>query len=158
MSREPTEYAESIEKPKCVRREERIDPPNGRTNPEGGKPGPLPGTRHAGSFRFGHDPRRNLTGPKPSPIRQDFQSKIREHTDLAINALVDCIGDVSAGWRERRAAAELVLNHGHGTPVSRVLMAQGETGGDARQLSTRKLLQRLSDTGEGLDFIDHEDE
>ena len=40
--------------------------------------------------------------------------------------------DDSAAWKERQAAAELVLAHGHGQPVSRHLMAQmpseGETG------------------------------
>ena len=99
------------------------------------KPGPKPGQRHSGQFQGGPDSRRWLHGPRSPTVTKDFQSKVKEHTDVAIKALADCVNDTSATWRERQAAAELLLAHGHGKPVDRVLMSQTATTNKASAIS-----------------------
>lgn len=94
-----------------------------------------PGQKHAGSFQKGHDPRRHVDGP--NPVKREFQEAIRDYTDAAIQVLANCMADGSAPWKERQAAAELVLAHGHGSPVNRVMHAQ--VGGSGQQASTLSL-------------------
>ena len=86
------------------------------------KPGPKPGSRHAGMFQPGEDPRRNKGG-KVSEARKNLQSLAQEQTQAAVETLTAIMGNADEPTKERRAAAETLLAHGHGTPVSRVLMA-----------------------------------
>jgi hypothetical protein len=103
--------------------------------------GPKPGQRHSGQFKKGDDPRRWTDGPRIPKVKRQFQEQVREMTDQALEVLAECLEDGNAPWRERRSAAELVLAHGHGAPVSRVLMAQvgSEGSGGASQLSLEQL-------------------
>ena len=88
--------------------------------------GPPKGSRHAGSFSKGFDPRRHLEGPRV--VKREFQEAIREHTDLAIEVLTTCMEDTSAPYKERQYAAELVLAHAHGKPVDRIAVQQMSGG------------------------------
>jgi hypothetical protein len=92
--------------------------------------GPRPGSRHSGMFTS-DDPRRWTQGPRNPKVRKEFAEKAKELTDAALKVLSDCMLDNKAPWRERRAAAELALSHGHGAPVSRILMAQAQGSGTA---------------------------
>jgi hypothetical protein len=103
-----------------------------------------PGQRHGGQFKLGHDPRRHLGGPTTPTIKKAFKAAIRELEEGAIALLEECITDPSAPYRERRAAAELVLNHSQGMPVNRVLMAEVDGVGAALDsLSMDDIHQRL---------------
>ncbi len=109
------------------------------------KPGPKPGSRHNGMFAGGFDERRWLLGPQSPTVKKDFQSKVREMTDDALQVLQDCLSDSEASWKEKQAAVELILSHGHGLPVNRGLMAQtDESGQDAQHMSTEQILKALS--------------
>ena len=76
---------------------------------------------NAGWFKKGEDSRRWTQGPRP---RKSFEDMVREHTETALNALVECVEDKGAHWRERREAPLALLAHGHGTPVQRHLLAE----------------------------------
>lgn len=104
-----------------------------------------PGQRHSGQFQKGFDPRRYVEGPRVT--KKAFQEAIREHTDKAIGVLVDTMQDADAPYKERRAAAELVLAHAEGLPVNRVLHAQAAPAGhDLTQLSNEELLRLAEKT------------
>jgi len=92
------------------------------------RPGLKPGQRHSGQFKS-VDPRRCTTGPRTKAVTREFKQKIRDLEDGALSLLEDCIADTNAPYRERRAAAELVLAHSQGLPVSRVLMAEVDNAG-----------------------------
>lgn len=119
--------------------------------------GPPKGTVHAGTFKKGFDPRRHIEGPRV--VKKEFQAAIKEHTDKAIEVLVSCMDDDGAAWKERQAAAELVLAHGHGQPVSRHLMSQlpseGHTGRsmglDELRARAQNLLEQTVIEGEVTD-------
>lgn len=112
----------------------------------GGKksPGLKPGQRHSGSFSRGHDPRRHLEGPRPHAHKKHFKEKIRELEDGALSLLESCITDPGAPYRERRAAAELVLGYSQGSVVSRVLQADlGSQGLITDSMGIDDIAQRL---------------
>ncbi len=102
------------------------------------KPGPRPGTRHAGMFKPGYDERR--MAPR---VKRDFQALVKDHAEEAAEVLLECIRDEGAPWKERRASAELLIAHAVGTPVSRVLHAQtnGLPAGGLEAASPQQLLQ-----------------
>ena len=94
------------------------------------RPGLKPGQRHSGQFKSGYDPRRNLNGPFTSPERRTFMEACREKTDNALAVLEAAMNDESASWRDRMTAASLLIEHGHGKPVDRKVVA--EMGGATR--------------------------
>ncbi len=110
----------------------------------GGKkrPGLKPGQKHSGSFRS-VDSRRCTTGPRSSTAKKAFKQKIREMEDGALSFLEYCISDPDAPVRERRAAAELVLAHSQGLPVSRILMAEVDSGAVLDGLGMDDIHKRL---------------
>ena len=104
-----------------------------------------PKKRHSGMFSGGPDPRRWTQGPRSPVVKKSFQEAVQAHSDTAIQILAECMEDNQAAWRERRAAAELVLAHAVGAPVSRILMASaGSNGSDAKQLDSISLLARAN--------------
>ena len=108
------------------------------------RPGLKPGQRHSGQFKPGYDPRRNLNGPFTSPERRTFMEACREKTDNALAVLEAAMNDESASWRDRMTAAALLIEHGHGKPVDRKVVA--EMGGATRaakaiNLSDEELMQ-----------------
>ena len=100
------------------------------------KRGPKPGTKHKGMFVKG-DPR--ISPPKKGDfqrpgIKKEFMALMRGHTDRAVQCLLDCMDDEKAPWREKIAAAELTLAHGHGRPVDRLaVQTLNEEGGSQVQ-------------------------
>ncbi len=108
------------------------------------RPGLKPGQRHSGQFKPGYDPRRNLHGPFTSPERRTFMEACREKTENALAVLEAAMNDESASWKDRMTAASLLIEHGHGKPVDRKVVA--EMGGNicekaAIQLSDEELMQ-----------------
>lgn len=98
--------------------------------------------RSDGYFKSGYDERRWTQGPRP---RKSFEDMVREHTETALNALVDCVNDKGAHWRERRESALAILAHGHGQPVARTLMAQVNAEGlNSETLSNEQLAKRVN--------------
>ena len=63
--------------------------------------------------------------------------------DGALSFLEYCISDSDAPVRERRAAAELVLAHSQGLPVSRILMAEVDSGAVLDGLGMDDIHKRL---------------
>ena len=107
------------------------------------RPGLRPGQRHNGQFKS-IDSRRCTTGPRTKAVTREFKQKIRDLEDGALTLLEECITNINAPYRERRAAAELVLAHSQGLPVSRVLMAEVDApGGLLDSLSMDDIHQRL---------------
>ena len=104
------------------------------------KPGPQPGTHHRGTFKPGPDPRRNYNGRPKKP--QEFEDLVKRHSVEALNTLVDCLNDRKAHWRDKRASAEVLLNHAWGTPVQRHLMA--EVKQSTRDLNINDLRERVA--------------
>ena len=131
---------------------------NARTPAGRKKPGPKPGTRHAGMFQKGHDPRR-LEAPR---VKRDFQALVKDHADEALQCLLDCVRDDRAPWKERRAASELLIAHAVGTPVNRIVQAQvgGPAAGvDVSKLSNEELLNMAlnasENASEALPALEH---
>ena len=111
------------------------------------RPGLQPGQRHSGQFKPGYDPRRNLNGPFTSPERRTFMEACREKTENALAVLEAAMNDEAASWKDRITAAALLLEHGHGKPVDRKVVA--EMGGntfenDPVHLSDEELMQIAS--------------
>ena len=90
------------------------------------KRGPVPlaegGKRLPHYFQPGEDPRRNKGG-RVSQARKDLQSLAQEKTQDAVDVLVEIMGNADEPTKERRAAAEVLLAHGHGLPVGRHIVA-----------------------------------
>tara|TARA_R110002012_G_scaffold168491_1_gene332017 strand:+ start:388 stop:753 length:366 start_codon:yes stop_codon:yes gene_type:complete len=106
------------------------------------------GQVHSGSFKKGADPRRHVGGPWAKE-KQSFQAMCQGYTDDALQTLSEAVTSDSVGWKDRLAAAELLLSHAHGSPVSRLQVAQMDagnigTGSDPAKLSNAQLL-RLQD-------------
>lgn len=107
-----------------------------------GKPGPDPGTHHAGTFKPGKDKRRHMGGR--SRYKQGIESLCRIHTEKNITVLLGIIEDDDKPTSERIRAIELMLAHGHGKPVDRVAIAQ--LGSDAQapsEMTTAQLMQAV---------------
>ena len=71
----------------------------------------------------------------------------REKTENALAVLEAAMNDESASWKDRMTAASLLIDHGHGKPVDRKVVA--EMGGntcekDPADLSTEELMQILA--------------
>ena len=107
-----------------------------------------PGQKHSGSFKPGHDARRNLLGPRMSKEKVSFMSACREKTENALSVLDECMNDGNASWRDRTSAAALLLEHGHGKPVDRIAVANlngNRDGKDMKELSNQELLQIIAE-------------
>ena len=88
------------------------------------RPGIWRGHPNPGAFKVGHDPRRNLeNGPWSSNIRKSLEEACKAHTEDAIQFLTTTLNDPDAPLQSRMAAATELLNRGHGTPVSRTVVA-----------------------------------
>ena len=101
-----------------------------------------PGQTHSGSFKPGFDSRRNLLGPRMSEKKKSFMQACREMTDNALSVLVDAMNDESASWRDRMAAAALLIEHGHGKPVDKQIIANLDgnlAGRDFTKMTTPEL-------------------
>jgi len=109
------------------------------------KPGPKPGSRHDGMFKPGFDERRSMGNNSPL-IKKQFHEAIADEIEPAIQLLRECIADPKAPYKERRAAAELVLAHAVGTPVNRVVHAQvgDSVGGSATSMSLEELRKKAA--------------
>lgn len=81
--------------------------------------------RHAGQFRKGHDPRR-LGGAKLFDGMTVAQIA-RKSTPRAIALLERAMDEEAAPWAVRIRAAEILLDRGHGKPVSVVEMQVNHT-------------------------------
>jgi hypothetical protein len=106
-----------------------------------------PGQKHSGSFKPGHDPRRNLLGPRMSEKKRTFMEACRELTPNALSVLEEAMNDPQAAWRDRMTAAALLIEHGHGKPVDRQVIASldGSKGGkDIKRLNEAELLQIIA--------------
>lgn len=107
-----------------------------------------PGQRHSGQFKPGHDPRRNLLGPRMSKEKVSFMQACRDMTDNALSVLEEAMNDPQASWRDRTSAAALLLEHGHGKPVDKQIIANlngNALSKDPKKLTTKELLQIISD-------------
>ncbi len=108
------------------------------------RPGLKPGQRHSGQFKPGYDPRRNLHGPFTSPERRTFMEACREKTENALAVLEAAMNDESASWKDRMTAASLLIEHGHGKPVDRKVVAEmgrNTFENDPVHLSDEELMQ-----------------
>ena len=122
------------------------------------RPGLKPGQRHSGQFKPGYDPRRNLKGPYTSPERRTFVEACREKTEDALTVLETCMRDEGASWRDRMTAAALLIEHAHGKPVDRKVVAElgvGEQGRPVEQLTEEELLQIAAG---GIEALRHQSE
>jgi hypothetical protein len=107
-----------------------------------------PGQTHSGSFKPGHDSRRNLLGPRMSKEKVSFMQACRDKTDNALSVLDEAMNDPNASWRDRMSAAALLLEHGHGKSVDRIAVANlngNRDSKDFKELSTQELLQIIAD-------------
>ena len=84
------------------------------------KPGPPPGTHHAGTFKPGYDPRRWNGG---QPRSRELEAMVKGGAPQAINFLLQLCENEEAPYVERRKAAEYVANQAMGSPVNRALIA-----------------------------------
>ena len=114
------------------------------------RPGLKPGQRISGQFKPGYDPRRNLQGPFTSPERRTFMEACREKTENALAVLEAAMNDESASWKDRMTAASLLIEHGHGKPVDRKVVAEMGGGGHETDgtLLTDKELRIIASGGE----------
>ena len=111
--------------------------------PRKGRRGLKPGQKHSGSFKKGYDSRRSVGGGH-DPVKLEFNARAREIGADALEYLEELILDQDASHRDRKSAAELVISHAVGLPVSRVLMATADTsGGNAQALTKEQLDQRV---------------
>ena len=83
------------------------------------KPGPKPGTHHAGTFKPGYDPRRWTHGPVRSEVKRTVEELFREGAEDARDFLLQLVNDPKASKRDRYAAATEILNRSYGKPVDR---------------------------------------
>jgi hypothetical protein len=107
-----------------------------------------PGQKHSGSFKPGHDPRRNLLGPRMSKEKVSFMEACREMTENALSVLAEAMNDGNAAWRDRTSAAALLLEHGHGKPVDRIAVANlsgNLKSKDPKQLTTKELFRIIEE-------------
>jgi hypothetical protein len=81
------------------------------------------GTKHAGSFQPGYDPRRYSGPTDRSRIRRQVEDMAQDHAETAVRFLADTINDEAAPFKERRASAELLLSYAYGSPVARSVHA-----------------------------------
>jgi hypothetical protein len=67
-----------------------------------------------------------------SEKKRSFMEACREKTDNALDVLEEAMNDPHASWRDRMSAAALILDHGHGKPVDRQVVASmnGQYGGE----------------------------
>lgn len=115
-----------------------------------------PGQTHSGSFKKGHDPRRNLNGPRMTKARRDFMEMCKDHSDEALGVLIQAMQDESASWRDRMSAANTLIEHAHGRPVSRKEIAS--MGGNlefkpVRDMTEEELVISLYRSPEGREAI-----
>jgi hypothetical protein len=104
-----------------------------------------PKSRHSGMFSGGPDSRRHVTGPYAPAVKKSFQQAIGEHVETAVAVLTACMEDNQAPWKERQAAACLVLAHAVGSPVSRVQLQEvSSTGSDSSTVDIQALRQRAN--------------
>ena len=78
-----------------------------------------------------------------SQARKDLQSLAQEKTQDAVDVLVEIMGNADEPTKERRAAAEVLLAHGHGLPVGRHIVADmgnNPTGANLADASPEQLL------------------
>lgn len=124
--------------------------------PERKKTGPLPGTRHSGSFLKGGDPRQWHHNPEAQAVKREVEELCKEHAEKAVNFLATILGDDSAAPRSRLEAASQILDRGFGKAVDRIqIQAVGHTGASVGTLDLHTLRQQaqriLSPPGETID-------
>lgn len=110
------------------------------------RPGPPPGTHHAGTFKPGHDPRR-AGDPHKAALKREINLLCQEHTQDAVDLLVTVMNAKQEATKARLAAAELLISYGHGRPVSREqhisIVQQGEAATKPQRLSDDELLSMI---------------
>ena len=82
--------------------------------------GPPPGTHHAGTFKPGHDPRRNVEGPRQGGDLKAVRDHARQYSIEALEFLVSLMRDERANVAARSKAADLVLDRAVGKATVRV--------------------------------------
>ena len=108
-----------------------------------GRPGCKPGQVHSGSFVPG-DPRINREGARKSERRRTFEEECRALSPKAINVLEQAMESEDIAWKDRLAAAELMIIYGHGRAVDRIaIQTLGQGAGAADQLAKEVLEQKV---------------
>jgi hypothetical protein len=113
----------------------------GRNTARRGKPGPKPGSRHAGMFTPG-DPRINRAGyTKEMRMKnKQLEDLAREHADEALAAVLDVLQTGSGA--ERLRAAEALLDRAFGKPIDRqAVLTMGPSGEAVEEMSEAQLLR-----------------
>jgi hypothetical protein len=125
------------------------------------KTGPKIGSTHSGMFKKGYDPNRHVGSPWGKE-KQSFQAKCQAYTEDALATLAEAINSPKVGWKDKLAATDLLLAHGHGKPVDRVQIAQldgsGSTGPSLDiEMLRRKVSTLLEDPPVPLEVEDGEE-
>ncbi len=53
-------------------------------------------------------------------LSKEFLTLVRENSEQAVEVVVRCMNDEQASWRDRTAAAGLIISYAHGKPVDRL--------------------------------------
>lgn len=83
-------------------------------------------------------------------IQQSIEEQAGRHGHKALKFLVNLIGDKDAPIKERRLAADSVLDRAYGKPVDRLAIAQVSGDGASQvvaELTTDQLIARLTSMG-----------
>jgi len=117
------------------------------------KPGPPPGTHHAGTFKPGPDPRRYKHDEERRKARLTVEELAKTYTEEAFGKLVDLLDSDSP--KVAIEAASQILDRGWGRSVDRVQIAQidatGATGGAALPLEElRRRAQNLLESDDDV--------
>ncbi len=111
-------------------------------SPRRKRPGPKKGDRHPGQFKPGQSG--NPGGrPRTTEAQRTFNARCKEASLEALEFLINLVDDSKAPAKERRAAAETLIAHAEGLPVSRNLVADLSTAAPAGELSNDELKARL---------------
>ena len=104
------------------------------------KPGPPPGTHHAGTWKPGVSG--NPSGrPKMSERQKSFEEICRDYVADLVPVLAEAVQDRSIPLRDRTVAFELLAANGHGTPVNRSVHVSLTGGAGSTESIPRDVLE-----------------
>ena len=105
------------------------------------KPGPKPGTRHAGMFQPGQSG--NPSGrPQKTERQRTFEEICRQKSLEALDVLEQAVYDETAPWKDRLHAFSLLSENGHGRPIDRLAVKTMNEGGANVEESNREVIGR----------------